>query len=865
MGKGARQRQHLIVMTRKPSLGNPVAVSFHALGKGEWDGCDALWLNTTRLDITSSAFHFHPGSDGVLGAGLVPISTGGDQGVDAFWDDLPALAMQPFTFSRIAYWAIKTGFTPLGTDGNVLLVGDYRLRKCRQFDNVGTQTAFAWTLTPTWQILDAIIEFALKREQTSGEALSAAEKTRIDFAEAATHATDCDTNIGAGIKRFENSLVVPGKTNLGDILSRMLVMCRSYIVETDGKIAVRMDKARASTFTLTVDHLARSVEETKSNVRSRPNRLIGKFFNTDVAKIADIDTVPNSGLVRAANVVTVKCKSEHAARVGEYRIIQNATDASFNGEFKVTVVTSDLIFKYAQVGAGTTSGNGQVATAESRFMAATKTVDHEEHQFMAGQRGIGLTVMPRVISAEIDLGSNTYERAERILKGMLVRDLGVGLLNGDLAGAAYKVPVELRVQAWAHSVDATGRALLAQIPGDVITIDKSSSEEWQGDYEVLEMSLPRLAGDEYVIELLLKEYIASAFSDVAGPQPVLAAVVSAPVTPITQIDAANNNELVIGRHAYVETRIVKAADLLDNIRDTGRYKTLQYHDSAARVQANTDRFGNTSALAYATVASFIVHLPPDATQYSGTLAANNADSATTIAGPSVGTNVVGGGGTAWTNPGNITAQDGTNATCALAAGANSQDLRGTGFGFAIPSYHTILGVTARVRRQPGAAGSINDLTVKLLKAGVLSGNNKALVPAWAAGVVDATYGGAADLWGNVLAPADVNNANFGLSFEVVNNAGVLVNALTDYMELTITTDQGNFSGKARLKIGAQLSNEIILTAPAVAASGTASVTGLVGNTDVTVEVQAIVTSAAGNVEGRFTQKQYTDQDTSHFA
>jgi hypothetical protein len=226
--------------------------------------------------------------------------------------------------------------------------------------------------------------------------------------------------------------------------------------------------------------------------------------------------------------------------------------------------------------------------------------------------------------------------------------------------------------------------LRAQVPGDIITIDKSCSEEWAGDYEIQQI-IPQISGSASSWCSSFSCWSTSpAFTDVAGPQPQKTATY-----PFN-------------------------AGLLDAIGPDGRYAIDAYHDSAGRVGNNNDRFGSTSSLAYVTVASYTLHLPPRVTFYAGTSAvqqhrrqlssSRELDQARTS-----------GGGTAWGTPANITAEDGTlAATASMGGGGTSQDLVASAFGFAIPSYHTILGISVRVKKASRRERP-PDLTVKLRK------------------------------------------------------------------------------------------------------------------------------------------------------
>jgi hypothetical protein len=499
--------------------------SIHLMGEGKWSVLARLWIAGKRKDVNdASIVHFHQGDDGTLGGGLAATSTGPDQGVDTFWANFPA-GSQVLTLSRIAYLVVTGAVS--GDDPSAVseVLADFDTRLVRQFDGFGAQTSFAYTKNPTWQILDAIISFYLKPQATAGQALNAAEAARIAFADAFAHAADCDFDIG-GQKRFESGLAISQVTDLATLLNQMLQMCRSYIIEVDGQISVRMDKPRTPTFTLTSDHLASPLEEMKTNKRRAPNRIVGRFRDLNFSAIGTVHNCQRTGNIATTNTVT-----EHLYRVGDWAAINNVPVGAltFNGIRLVASIPSPTQFTFAQVGPneGPTANNvGIFGRDESRFMEDSVPLNHEEHQAMTGQRGVGITPGLTVVPVDMDFGNNTSERVERLVRYFLLRNLGPGLEKSDLAGASYILPRQLTVRAWMNSVDANNNCLMAQLCGELITIDKSCSEAWQGIYEIMGLRIPRIAAGETnntVIELVLLEYVPSAFTDVAGPQPVKSA------------------------------------------------------------------------------------------------------------------------------------------------------------------------------------------------------------------------------------------------------------------------------------------------------------------------------------------------------
>lgn len=138
-----------------------------------------------------------------------------------------------------------------------------------------------------------------------------------------------------------------------------------------------------------------------------------------------------------------------------------------------------------------------------------------------------------------------------------------------------------------------------------------------------------------------------------------------------------------------------------------------------------------------------------------------------------GSNVNGPGTITWSNPGNMTTTGSPYATATLTTRATSEYLQGTNYGFTIPANATIDGISVSItRRSSSNAGgnSINDVTVRLLKAGVLSGNNKATTTDWPTSLGTANYGSETDLWGTTWTPDQINASNFGVALSAFNQS-----------------------------------------------------------------------------------------------
>ena len=153
-----------------------------------------------------------------------------------------------------------------------------------------------------------------------------------------------------------------------------------------------------------------------------------------------------------------------------------------------------------------------------------------------------------------------------------------------------------------------------------------------------------------------------------------------------------------------------------------------------------------------------------------------------------GADASGTGTVAWLNPGYITAVDTNYATTTL-SNQTSHYLEGSNYGFAIPSNATINGIVVTIGRFESAIGTGNDVRdsiVSLMKAGVVTGSNKAATSTeWPTGSpAAAVYGTTGDLWGTTWTPADINASGFGVALSA-NSANTRM-AYVDYMQISVT-------------------------------------------------------------------------------
>jgi len=114
----------------------------------------------------------------------------------------------------------------------------------------------------------------------------------------------------------------------------------------------------------------------------------------------------------------------------------------------------------------------------------------------------------------------------------------------------------------------------------------------------------------------------------------------------------------------------------------------------------------------------------------------------------------------------------------------SNYLKVTNFGFTLPAGATINGVVVDINKHAGMANNVTDTVVKLVKGGVVSGNNKASGSAWGTSDTYATYGGATDTWGVTLLYTDVNDPTFGVVISC-SAASVPETAFIEHVRVTV--------------------------------------------------------------------------------
>jgi hypothetical protein len=165
-----------------------------------------------------------------------------------------------------------------------------------------------------------------------------------------------------------------------------------------------------------------------------------------------------------------------------------------------------------------------------------------------------------------------------------------------------------------------------------------------------------------------------------------------------------------------------------------------------------------------------------------------------------GANNTGAGTVNWTNPTNVQLDDGSNAVGQSNPTSCAKFISCTNFGFSIPGGSTINGITVAIEIQGSTAFTLlasrsPGARLQLIKGGTIGGTNKIVSQAITTSMVTYTFGGAADLWGNILTDSDINSSNFGVAFSPGHNGTGKsnYNVSTDSVKITVDYTLGGSS------------------------------------------------------------------------
>lgn len=110
----------------------------------------------------------------------------------------------------------------------------------------------------------------------------------------------------------------------------------------------------------------------------------------------------------------------------------------------------------------------------------------------------------------------------------------------------------------------------------------------------------------------------------------------------------------------------------------------------------------------------------------------------------------------------------------------------------IPSDADILGFKLDVVRY-AQTGTIYDINVQMMKAGSAVGDDKSIAGSWSSSSDRVSYGNSRDLWGTTWTVSDVQDPNFGISFQT-NWTGGIFQGEIDLLQLSVYWSNRNTRG-----------------------------------------------------------------------
>jgi len=144
-----------------------------------------------------------------------------------------------------------------------------------------------------------------------------------------------------------------------------------------------------------------------------------------------------------------------------------------------------------------------------------------------------------------------------------------------------------------------------------------------------------------------------------------------------------------------------------------------------------------------------------------------------------------GSDTLWSNPQSAQSSDNTHATSSIYRNQQSAYLQATNFNYNIPSGATIKGITVGVEKKASSSSRISDYRLSLVRNSAVETADYANGTEWGTSDATVNYGGSTDLWSATWAPADINNANFGVAFSAQHDS--------NHDNITASVDKINMS------------------------------------------------------------------------
>ena len=315
-------------------------IAFVALGEGQWDAVEDLWINGVEPDLSSPEnYQFHKGlpgeisSDGTLNpegdGSLFPFEQDGDQKADS----LTPPGVQALTFSRTSYIALKVPIDVFSPTDGLEVQGIFRTRKVRFFDSQGVQTNYAYSDNPVWQIADML---------TTVRGLPDSRIEWPSFVVAADYCAQTISINGCDVPRFVSHIAFTQDVDFDKALDAILATCRGILTDTGGSISLRIDQPRSPIFDFTPDNIVDgSFSAQWMDTRATANRLEIGFRDLDnnfalMTRLWNHEPQQTrTGRVIVARLDLGNMPQHQAERIGNY-LLTRAIDNSLYCKLRAT-------------------------------------------------------------------------------------------------------------------------------------------------------------------------------------------------------------------------------------------------------------------------------------------------------------------------------------------------------------------------------------------------------------------------------------------------------------------------------------------------------------------------------------------------
>jgi hypothetical protein len=548
----------------------PAQVNQYVLGDGEHDGpycqtvsptepyspvdnyvggqpifSDHTFLNgytTYPLDNANRLmfFHYHGGSWATVGMPNNLISMGPDQATEAWLNYFPSTT-PALSFSGIAYFFIQAGSIS-GTAPTLNPTGIYRTLRCRIFDASGDVIGYGFTTNPTWQMVETLLRFQIKPQQPGLAGLTIAEKALFDWPAIVAHAARNATILPNGNPTFAGNFTWAADASLNNMMEQQLRNCLSFRRIRGGQIQFVGEEQRASTFVVSQKNMfGGSLMLNEKDLTNVANVYIPQYRELGIPAVAQVATAttvaPGESTATSTPIGTssywttlfttvgpqpfapgnIFCyggSSDDADFAGLYGTLGMTVTVNGNVQVLVDTVANQIPAAGAPQKAATATG-GFLGALQSRFQKyAPNGVQHRANQKAVGMVAPGIPAPPRVKPVVYDLGNNTFDQTNRIMKFLMARDLGTD-------GPGWFPPLAGTIKLFLEAIDVNGAAVAELEPGDVITIDPTADPTFAGTYEIVDpvKTYAPSAGDNTgsLVELALQTYNPNAYTTVSDP------------------------------------------------------------------------------------------------------------------------------------------------------------------------------------------------------------------------------------------------------------------------------------------------------------------------------------------------------------